>query len=120
MAQQNRWSVRRKVRAAFEVLERRGDWLCLPFFGCCMRCASYDMAVLLEESSRRRKGAFFSRQAKDSMVPGGALWIGYGWYEGADWENKAAGEELKEALEAQGLRVDWDGDPARRIAVPVD
>jgi hypothetical protein len=64
---------------------------------------------------------YFHAQCTDSAAAGRGLTLLYGGFDGSSETTTAIGHEVVAALEAVGLRAEWDGDPGRAITVtPLD
>ena len=129
-----------KLNAAFNNLRKQG-FIARQNFSCCSSCAGYELASYVKELSPAKqakvKGAItYTRQdGQDAFEDRSRRWpyhnrgprtllIGYGpigVHGVGDFGLPTAevGQALKAALEAEGLQVDWDGDPDKRIAVTV-
>lgn len=119
-----------KLTAAFATLRKQG-FIARQNFSCCGSCAGYEIAEYVKELSPARqakvKGAItYNRQsAENAFHPrwgNGHLYIGFGpvsVHEVGQFglPTVEVGNALKAALEEQGLTVEWDGDPDKRIGV---
>jgi hypothetical protein len=124
-----------KLTAAFKILRAQG-FIARQSFSCCSSCAGYEIATdvgKMPESRRAKiKGCvFYTRQDardvdaqmrrrwnKDRPV----LYIAYGpisVHEQGDFGLPAAecGKLVTEALRAEGLGIEWDGNPNTKIRV---
>jgi hypothetical protein len=86
-------------------------------FACCQSCGSAEIGGEVLDEDEPRGYVFYHGQDADHAATGGGLWLSYGSFEQPD--PTAVGEEIAEVLRAQGLPVEWDGSPARRIHVPL-
>jgi len=76
--------------------------------------------VIAQRGKNRVRGfCFYHGQDVERAVDGGGLWIAFGGLNDKDKAKKVeAGSAVKQALEAQGLAVVWDGDPETRLSIP--
>lgn len=75
-----------------------------------------------EWQARGRAGVkgycFYHGQDVERAVEGEGLRLAFGDLQAMAEQKKAVGEEIKACLERHGLKVDWDGNPERRLGVP--
>jgi len=105
------------VKAAFAALRKRGV-MARRRAACCGGCSGALMGDLLEKHSEKLGAVFTHRQSEARFHrPYGAnsLMISYGARKGGD--TKAIGMLLFEALKAQGVVCEWDGNPDTNIEV---
>lgn len=76
---------------------------------CCMTCS------LAEIPDGVARYAFYHSQDASDAKKSGILYIAYGSDAGLD--DAVVGTELANALKADGLVVDWNGNPLTRIRV---
>jgi hypothetical protein len=104
-------TVRKKINAAFKQLQETAGFFIydddsLP---CCTNCG-----IPRVGEARNWPYAFYHAQDADAFNKKGNLkvpiCIAYG-------DGVEAGAKVKAALQAQGLTVEWDGNPALRIKV---
>lgn len=108
-------AVRPKVARAFKVL-RKGNLICRMGFSCCMGCACAELEPMVK--ARKARGAvYFHKQDDAGFRKGEDLYVRYSVAndDAEDW--KALGTEVKAALEAEGLVVEWNGDVNTAICV---
>ena len=122
-----------KLNAAFKNLRKQG-FIARQSFSCCSSCAGYKIATDVKEMKEAKRAkvkgwVFYTRQ--DVARPrerwsyrGGTqrLFLAYGpvsVHEVGDFglPTVEVGQAIKAALEEQGLKVEWDGDPNKRIEV---
>jgi hypothetical protein len=88
-------------------------------FTCCRSCGQAEIGGVADPASRGF--VYFHAQSTDAAVAGHGLTLHYGGFDGSAGTTAAVGREVVAALEAVGLRTDWDGDPGRAITVtPLD
>ncbi|WP_432824832.1 DUF6891 domain-containing protein [Dactylosporangium sp. CA-092794] len=104
-----------RVTAAFRRLDADGI-LAREGFTSTISDGRYEIHGLLRHRPEARGYAFYHRQDEGTCAAGGGLLVAYGARTG-DGDTAAVGREVAAALAAEGLDVDWDGDPASRIRV---
>ncbi|MGW2571947.1 DUF6891 domain-containing protein [Streptomyces sp. NPDC001537] len=88
-------------------------------FTCCRSCGQSEIGG--EAGPDARGFVYFHTQCTDSAAAGHGLRLLYGGFDGSSETTAAIGREVVTALEATGLRTEWDGDPGRAITVtPLD
>ncbi|MFD8993500.1 DUF6891 domain-containing protein [Streptomyces abikoensis] len=88
-------------------------------FTCCRGCGQSEIG--LEGEPDARGFVYFHAQCTDSAAAGHGLTLLYGGFDGSSGTTASIGREVVAALEAAGLTVEWDHDPARAITVtPLD
>ncbi|MFJ3947932.1 DUF6891 domain-containing protein [Streptomyces griseoaurantiacus] len=88
-------------------------------FACCRNCGHSEIAG--EGGPDARGFVYFHTQCTDSAAAGRGLMLLYGGFDGSSGTTAALGHEIVAALDAVGLRTEWDGDPARAVTVtPLD
>ncbi|MFI7403809.1 DUF6891 domain-containing protein [Streptomyces sp. NPDC049541] len=88
-------------------------------FTCCRSCGQSEIGG--EAGPDARGFVYFHTQCTDSAAAGHGLMLLYGGFDGSSETTAAIGREVVTALEATGLRTEWDGDPGRAITVtPLD
>jgi hypothetical protein len=88
-------------------------------FTCCRSCGQAEIGAEGEPDARGY--VYFHTQCTDSAAAGRGLMLLYGGFDGSSETTAAIGHEVVAALEAAGLRAEWDGDPSRAITVtPLD
>lgn len=109
-----------RLDAAFIALEAEGVF-CRHNYSCCGSCGAgeiYDEMAAAQAEGRHVRGyAFYDMQDTEKAVDDGHLYLNYGTFEGGKREALAIGNEIANAIAAQGLRVNWNGRWDRRIAV---
>ena len=115
-----------KLNAAFANLRKQG-FIARQNFACCGSCAGYEISTYVKDLKPARqakvKGAItYNRQ--DGQAAFGRLYIGFGpvgVHGVGDFGLPAeeVGKALVEALTAQGLQVEWNGNPDERVKVTV-
>lgn len=84
-------------------------------FTCCRNCGDSEIG---DESEPGARGfVYFPTQSTDSAAAGHGLTLLYGGFDGTSETAAAIGHEVVTALEAAGLRTEWDRDPRRVITV---
>ncbi len=108
---------------AFAALEEAGV-ISRQNFSCCGNCGSAEIRNEIDEAKRAgrpaRGYAFFHEQDTESAVDGYGLHLNYGACENSAEADVALGHEVVRALEAKGLKTDWDGRIEKRIGVQLD
>jgi hypothetical protein len=88
-------------------------------FTCCRTCGQDEIGA--EAGPDARGFVYFHRQCTESAAAGHGLRLLYGGFDGSAETTTAIGQEVVAALDAVGLRTDWDHDPGRAIIVtPLD
>ncbi len=113
-----------RVAAAFAELEASGV-VARMSFTCCQNCGAHEIGDEVPPGASPRGYVFFHRQDAERLgEPDAALYLSYGAFSGPDLtaglheaEALAVGNLVTHTLEANGLRVDWDGTLAKRIHV---
>ncbi len=82
-------------------------------FTCCNTCGTTEIGAEADENSRGY--VFFHQQDTERAAEGGGLYLAFGTFGAGD--AAAVGREVVAALEAAGLRVQWNGSPTTRILV---
>jgi hypothetical protein len=103
-----------RLTRAFAALEEAGI-RARENFTCCRTCGQ---AEIVDEAGPDARGfVYFHAQCTDSVAAGQSLNLLYGGFDGSAETTKAVGDEVVAALEAVGLRAQWDRDPSRAIDV---
>jgi hypothetical protein len=91
-------------------------------FTCCQSCGVAEISGQIPEGAAMDGFAFFHQQDTEGVVSGGRLLLSYGTFTPEPDPQKAVevGERVVAALEAEGLRTDWDGSHTKRIAVVME
>lgn len=84
-------------------------------FTCCQGCGASEIGDEALDPAAVRGYAFYHGQDAERAAAGGGLWMSYGSF--GQPTTVDLGEEVVAALRAEGLQVDWDGSPERRIQV---
>ncbi|WP_370409504.1 hypothetical protein [Streptomyces fradiae] len=107
-----------RLSRAFAALEDAGI-TARENFTCCRGCGQSEIGG--ESGPDARGFVYFHTQCTDSAAAGHGLTLLYGGFDGSSETTAAIGQEVVAALEAVGLRTDWDHDPGRAITVtPLD
>jgi hypothetical protein len=61
---------------------------------------------------------FYHGQDLERVVNGEGLWIAFGDLDQNDTVKTAVGTLVKEAVESFGFKVEWNGNPERRLQIP--
>lgn len=102
-----------RLTAAFADLDRSGI-VAREHFSCCQNCGTHE--IWAEADDETRGYAFFHFQDTESAVDG-ALYLSYGARADPPESTVAIGHEIVKALEAHGLRTDWNGSEKQRICI---
>ncbi|SCG68550.1 DUF6891 domain-containing protein [Micromonospora coxensis] len=105
-----------RLTAAFRALDAVGI-VARENFACCQNCGLGEIGAEVPQGRGVRGYAFYHQQDAEHAVEGDALHVAYGSFEGPP--TVELGEEVAAALRAEGLTVDWAGDPNTRIRVPM-
>ena len=125
-----------KRNAAFRDLRKAG-FIAKQNFSCCGSCAGYEIAAQVKEMSEAKRArvqgtVFYTKQDAARMRDSGRGWsyrpgsnklfLAYGpvsVHEVGEFGVPVteSGYLIKAALEKQGLQVEWDGDPVKKIGV---
>jgi hypothetical protein len=88
---------------------------------CCLTCGTAEMHNEVREAlsrGREVKGyAFYHGQDTQDACKSGELCIAYASLAGGPEANAAIGRAVAEAIRKEGLVVEWDGSPQRRLCV---
>lgn len=107
-----------RLTRAFTALQEAGI-TARENFTCCRSCGQAEIGA--ESADDARGFVYFHSQCTDSAAAGRGLTLLYGGFDGSPATTAAIGHEVVAALDAVGLRTDWDGDPERAITVtPLD
>jgi hypothetical protein len=105
-----------RLTAAFARLDAAGI-VARESFTWTMSDGRYEIGALLRNRPDARGFAFYHGQDEWSCIAAGTLMIAYGDRDDDDEQRAAVGREVTAALRAEGLDVDWNGDPATRVGV---
>ncbi|MBP0451388.1 hypothetical protein J5Y04_17810 [Kitasatospora sp. RG8] len=107
-----------RLSRAFAALQEAGI-TARENFTCCRSCGEAEIGA--EGGPDARGFVYFHSQCTDSAAAGHGLMLLYGGFDGSSGTTRAVGEEVVAAVEAVGLRTEWDRDPGRAITVtPLD
>ncbi|MCP9957868.1 DUF6891 domain-containing protein [Streptomyces sudanensis] len=88
-------------------------------FTCCSTCGDAEIGDAGEPGARGY--VYFHTQCTDAAAAGHGLTLFYGGFDDSRETAATVGREVVAALEAVGLRTEWDGDPDWAIVVtPLD
>ncbi|MFE7843094.1 DUF6891 domain-containing protein [Streptomyces sp. NPDC057474] len=108
-----------RVTRAFEALGAAHGITARENFTCCRNCGTTEIGA--EGAPEARGFVFFHTQCTEGAAAGYGLTLLYGGFDGAAETTTAVGQQVVEALAAEGLSTEWDGDPAKAITVtPLD
>jgi hypothetical protein len=112
-----------RLDAAFAALERKGV-IARQNFSCCGNCGSseiWDEVDAARDAGDPAHGyAFFHMQDTERAVDDGGLYLNYGAVDEGEEAALSVGHEIVTAVEAAGLKADWDGSWDQRIHVSLD
>ncbi|MFF1872859.1 DUF6891 domain-containing protein [Kitasatospora herbaricolor] len=107
-----------RLTRAFTALQETGI-TAREHFTCCRSCGQAEIGG--EGGPGARGFVYFHTQSTDSAAAGHGLTLHYGGFDGSPATTAAIGHEVVAALEAAGLRTDWDHDPGQAITItPLD
>jgi hypothetical protein len=89
---------------------------------CCQNCGISELGAEVPKGEDRRGYVFAHRQDMEAAVSGGGLTLSYGVFGNGEQPADAQagiGREVADALRRHGLEVGWEGDPGKRIEVPL-
>jgi hypothetical protein len=109
------------LERAFAQLRRTGI-VAEENFTCCQPCGMAEIDDQIPEGSVMDGYAFFHRQDTESALTYGEFFLSYGAFDPEPEPQKTVeiGQRVVAALEAEGLRTEWDGSPANRITVFIE
>ncbi len=107
-----------RLTRAFTALEAAGI-TARENFTCCRTCGQAEIG---DEAGPGARGfVYFHAQCTEAAAAGHGLALHYGGFDGSSGTTAAIGQEVVAALEAAGLRTEWNRDPGRVITVtPLD
>lgn len=105
-----------RLSDAFRALDASGI-VAREEFTCCQSCGTTEIGGEVVDIEACRGYVFYHSQDADHAVAGHDLWLSYGLFERET--TPEIGEEVAAALRAEGLEVDWDGSPDKRLRVPL-
>lgn len=106
-----------KLERAFELLEASGV-LARDNFTCCQNCGHSEIGDARADTSYDGY-TFFHLQDTERAASGSSLFLAYGSFS-EDTGAEAIGRRVIDAIQAQGLTVEWDGTADTRISVKLD
>ncbi|WKU42944.1 hypothetical protein Q3V23_02035 [Streptomyces sp. VNUA116] len=107
-----------RLTRAFAALQEAGI-TARENFTCCRSCGQSEIGG--EGEPDARGFVYFHTQCTDSAAAGHGLTLLYGGFDGSSETTAAIGHEVVAAIEAAGLRTEWDSDPGKAITVaPLD
>ncbi|MFE2141224.1 DUF6891 domain-containing protein [Streptomyces sp. NPDC059456] len=107
-----------RLTRAFTALEEAGI-TARENFTCCRSCGRSEIGG--EGGTDARGFVYFHTQCTDSAAAGHGLMLLFGGFDDSAGTTAAIGHEVVAALEAVGLRTEWDHDPDRAITItPLD
>jgi len=115
MVQEQVAEARALVKKAYAKLRKNG-FIARGNFSWCSNCAGYELAGMCEKRGRS-KVVYWHRQDEDWFRKSGSLTLRYGWMDGTDEQYVQVGQEVVEALKAEGLEVEWSGSANEVIFV---
>lgn len=110
-----------RLDRAFDSLNENGI-IALHNTGYEMSDGHCEVGEVLHERGRSsvRGFCFYHGQDVEDAVRGGPLYVAFGDLEADAGPNLEVGRIVKQALEAEGLVVEWNNDPEKRIIVKLD
>ncbi|MEU7476719.1 hypothetical protein AB0A63_12110 [Lentzea sp. NPDC042327] len=103
-----------RLTRAFAALDEAGI-TARENFTCCRTCGNAEIG---DEAAPGARGfVYFHAQSTDAAAAGHGLALYYGGFDGTAETTAAVGAEIVAAVEAAGLRTEWNGDPGRAISV---
>ncbi|WP_406463284.1 hypothetical protein OHB07_18065 [Streptomyces sp. NBC_00111] len=121
VAEQARWEGEtdpERLTRAFAALQEAGI-TAREDFSCCRTCGQTEIGG--QGGPDARGFVYFHSQCTDSAASGHGLMLLYGGFDGSSETDALIGHEVVAALEAAGLRTEWDQDPGRAVTVtPLD
>jgi hypothetical protein len=93
-------------------------------YSCCGTCGASEAGAEVQYAHKHgqhvRGYTFYHVQDTEDAVNGDGICLSYGDVEETDEGSVAIAEEVRAALEREGLKVTWDGDIHRRLVVDLD
>ncbi|MEU4569933.1 hypothetical protein [Micromonospora sp. NPDC023956] len=105
-----------RLTDAFRALDAAGI-VAREDFACCQNCGTGEIGGEVLPNFPARGYVFYHYQDAERAAAGDELWLAWGRFEAPP--DAELGAEIVAALRAQGLTVDWDGEPGMRIRVPM-
>lgn len=103
-----------RITRAFTALRESGI-TARENFTCCSTCGDAEIGDAGEPGARGY--VYFHTQCTDAAAAGHGLTLFYGGFDDSRETAATVGREVVAALEAVGLRTEWDGDPDWAIVV---
>ena len=104
-----------KLDAAFNHLELHGI-LARSNYTCCMNCGTTEIAYEIVESTTKVRGyVFYHNQDTERAIENRNLRLAFGSADETLHSTTTIGWQIVDALNAQGLQVEWNGNPDVRI-----
>jgi hypothetical protein len=126
--------VKRRIGEAFRYMRKHNKLICRQNFMCCQGCGSAELGSRMQEENKKKPGrwngvAFFHRQSEESLKQHGDVCIYY--FHSTDCSDPSGaivdenrpkdatqvGQCIKEACEAHGLDVEWNGSSMQAVTV---
>ncbi|MBX9623093.1 MAG: hypothetical protein K2X82_04690 [Gemmataceae bacterium] len=108
-----------RLDRAFEALEEQGV-VARQHFSCCSNCGEAEIGgeiAAAEDDGREVVGyAFYHQQDTQRAAEGGGIYVKYGPNTDGP-ETAAIGRMIVAAVEAAGLKAEWDGSPNNAVLV---
>lgn len=108
-----------RVKAAMLTLATKHEFIVTTGpFTCCNTCGTYDITqsnLSREPEFRAWAFAFWHQQSHEALWRGDSLYLNHGSFENSDIAATRAGTLLADALRNEGVKVVWDGDPAKKV-----
>ncbi len=112
-----------RLDKAFEALGNQG-FVTRQNWDDCTRCAwasiSHAQDDWIESGNPYSGEVFYTQPDLTYVASDGALYLSFGGDVGGDEATAEAGRKIAAALRAEGLNVEWDGNPGTRIVVRMD
>jgi hypothetical protein len=106
-----------RLSDAFRALDASGI-VAREEFTCCQSCGTTEIGGEVADIESCRGYVFYHSQDAEHAAAGDDLWLSYGLFDRET--TPEIGEEVAAALRAEGLEVDWDGSPDKRLRVPLE
>lgn len=87
-------------------------------FTCCLRCGTSEIDGEIPDGQERRGYVFAHHQDMEVAAEGHGCYLAFGVFSDAG-DVVEIGEEVVAALRGHGLSPAWNGDPSKRIHVPL-
>lgn len=109
-----------RMLRAFRELEMAGI-VARADFTCCQSCGTAEIGGEVPEGTAVRGYTFCHRQDIERAVEGGGVYLSYGVFspDSDPDETAAIAREIVTKLRGHGLTVNWNGQVAKRIQVPL-